>query len=71
MTSRQIVHATVFEFGYRHSITLTGQTAKTLLALVEAGPRVVVYDLRDLESWLTARKRTSTSDTGGTGLSPT
>ncbi len=37
----------------------------------KAGPRVVVYDLRDLESWLTARKRTSTSDTGGTGLSPT
>ena len=37
----------------------------------KAGPRVVVYDLRDLESWLTARKRTSTSDTSGTGLSPT
>ncbi len=37
----------------------------------KAGPRVVVYDLADLESWLTARKRTSTSDTGGTGLSPT
>ncbi len=31
----------------------------------KAGPRVVVYDLADLESWLTARKRTSTSDTGG------
>ncbi len=36
----------------------------------KAGPRVVVYDLRDLESWLTARKRTSTSDTGGESLSP-
>ena len=41
MTSRQIVHATVFEFGYRRSITVKGQTAKALLALVEAGPRGV------------------------------
>ncbi len=31
----------------------------------KAGPRVVVYDLADLESWLTARKRSSTSDTWG------
>ncbi len=31
----------------------------------KAGSRVVVYDLADLESWLTARKRSSTSDTGG------
>ncbi len=31
----------------------------------KAGPRVVVYDLADLESWLTARKRSSTSDDGG------
>ncbi len=31
----------------------------------KAGPRIVVYDLADLESWLTARKRSSTSDTGG------
>ena len=35
----------------------------------KAGPRVVVYDLRDLESWLAARKRTSTSDDGGLSLS--
>ncbi len=39
-------------------------------AFSKAG-RVVVYDLADLESWLAARKRTSTSDTGGTSLSPT
>lgn len=31
----------------------------------KAGPRVVVYDLADLESWLAVRKRTSTSDSGG------
>ncbi len=31
----------------------------------KAGPRVVVYDLADLEAWLTARKRSSTTDTGG------
>ncbi len=37
----------------------------------KAGPRVVVYDLADLESWLAARKHTSTSDTGSAGLSPT
>ena len=36
----------------------------------KAGPRVVVYDLADLESWLAARKRRSTSDDGGTSLSP-
>lgn len=37
----------------------------------KAGPRAVVYDLADLESWLAARKRTSTSDDGGARLSPT
>ena len=37
----------------------------------KAGPRVVVYDLRDLESWLAARKRTSTSDDAGASLSDT
>ena len=31
----------------------------------KAGPRVVVYDLTDMESWLAARKRLSTSDPGG------
>ncbi len=39
-------------------------------AFSKAG-RVVVYDLADLESWLAVRKRTSTSDTGGTSLSHT
>ena len=38
---RPIVHATVFEFGYRRSIIVKGQTAKALLALVEAGPKGV------------------------------
>ena len=38
---RPIVHATVFEIGYSRNITLKGQTAKALLALVEAGPRGV------------------------------
>lgn len=41
MTSRQIVHATLFEFGYSRNITVKGQTAQALLALVEAGPRGV------------------------------
>ena len=36
MSSRQVVHATVFEFGYSRNITLKGQTAKALQALVEA-----------------------------------
>ncbi len=39
--NRQVIHATVFEFGYRRCITVKGQTAKALLALVEAGPRGV------------------------------
>ena len=36
----------------------------------KAGPRVVVYDLADLEGWLAARKRTSTSEDGGRSNSP-
>ncbi len=39
--TRPIVVATVFEFGNRRNITVKGQTAKALLALVEAGPRGV------------------------------
>ncbi len=41
MTSRQVVHATVCEFGSSRNITIKGQTAKALLALVEAGPKGV------------------------------
>ncbi len=41
MSSRQVIHATVFEVGYSRIITVKGQTAKALLALVEAGPRGV------------------------------
>ncbi len=37
----------------------------------KAGPRVVVYDLADLDSWLAARKRHSTSDCGGNSYSAT
>jgi predicted DNA-binding transcriptional regulator AlpA len=33
---------------------------------IKAGPRVVVYDIVDLESWLATRKRLSTSDRGAT-----
>ena len=29
----------------------------------KAGQRVVLYDLKDLESWVEARKRNSTSET--------
>ncbi len=36
----------------------------------KAGPRVVVYDLADLESWLAARRRLSTSDDGGECIPP-
>lgn len=31
----------------------------------KAGPRIVVYDLRDLDDWLNSRRRRSTSDPGG------
>ncbi len=37
----------------------------------KAGPRVVVYARANLESWLAARERRSTSDDGGESLSPT
>lgn len=30
----------------------------------KAGPRIVVYSIESLEAWLTARRRTSTSDSG-------
>jgi predicted DNA-binding transcriptional regulator AlpA len=32
----------------------------------KAGPRIVVYDVADLEDWLAKRRRRSTSDTGET-----
>ncbi|MQX36875.1 helix-turn-helix transcriptional regulator [Roseospira navarrensis] len=31
----------------------------------KAGPRIVLYDVADLDVWLAGRRRTSTSDTGG------
>jgi predicted DNA-binding transcriptional regulator AlpA len=31
----------------------------------KAGPRIVVYDVVDLDAWLVARRRRSTSDEGG------
>ena len=31
---------------------------------LKAGPRVVVYDTRDLDAWLASRRRRSTSDRG-------
>jgi len=31
------------------------------------GKRIVLYDVCDLESWVTARKRMSTSDSSGSG----
>lgn len=33
----------------------------------KAGPRIVVYDLGDLERWIAARRRRSTSDLGAEG----
>jgi hypothetical protein len=33
----------------------------------KAGPKIVVYRLQDLDAWLGARRRTSTSDTGPAG----
>ncbi len=35
-------------------------------AYSKAGPRVVVYDIADLDAYLAARRRRSTSDTGET-----
>ena len=34
-------------------------------AYAKAGPRIVVYDVADLESYLANRKRRSTSENGG------
>jgi predicted DNA-binding transcriptional regulator AlpA len=33
----------------------------------KAGPKIVVYRVEDLDAWLTARRRTSTSDPGSAG----
>ena len=30
----------------------------------KAGPRIVVYDIQDIDAWLTKRRRVSTSDKG-------
>ena len=31
---------------------------------MKAGPRIVVYDIEDLDTWLASRRRYSTSDPG-------
>ncbi len=31
---------------------------------IKAGPRVVLYDLNDIDEWLASRRRSSTSDAG-------
>ena len=31
----------------------------------KAGPRIVVYDVADLDAWLASRRRRSTSEEGG------
>ena len=36
-------------------------------AYQKAGPKIVVYRVEDLDAWLSARRRTSTSDTGSVG----
>lgn len=51
----------------------TGLSASTLAKLrlrgngppfMKAGPRIVVYDIEDLDTWLASRRRYSTSDPG-------
>ena len=36
----------------------------------KAGPRIVVYDAADLDSWLAERRRLSTSDSGESNPPP-
>jgi predicted DNA-binding transcriptional regulator AlpA len=38
-------------------------------AYQKAGPKIVVYRVEDLDAWLRARRRISTSDTGSLGAS--
>jgi predicted DNA-binding transcriptional regulator AlpA len=38
-------------------------------AYQKAGPKIVVYRVEDLDAWLSARRRTSTSDTGSLAAS--
>lgn len=33
-------------------------------AYYKSGPKIVVYEMKDLDAWLYARRRTSTSDAG-------
>jgi len=56
-----------------HAARYIGLSASTLAKMrlrgdgppySKAGPRVVVYDARDLDTWLIQRKRRSTSDLG-------
>jgi predicted DNA-binding transcriptional regulator AlpA len=37
----------------------------------KAGPKIVIYRSEDLDEWLNARRRRSTSETGATTLEPT
>jgi hypothetical protein len=38
-------------------------------AYYKSGPKIVVYRVEDLDAWLTARRRTSTSDNGSLAAS--
>jgi predicted DNA-binding transcriptional regulator AlpA len=38
-------------------------------AYQKAGPKIVVYRVEDLDAWLSARRRISTSDTGSLAAS--
>jgi hypothetical protein len=51
-------------------VGLSGSTLEKLRltgggpAYYKSGPKIVVYCVEDLDAWLNARRRTSTSDTG-------
>ena len=51
-------------------VGLSGSTLEKLRltgggpAHYKSGPKIVVYRVEDLDAWLSARRRTSTSDTG-------
>ena len=36
----------------------------------KCGPRIVIYDITDVENWLATRRRTSTSDPGREANAP-
>ena len=61
------------QFSFQHFAQYIGLAASTLAKkrlqgdgppFIKAGPRIILYDVLDVDAWLAKRRRHSTADTG-------